>query len=372
MKVLSLFDGISGAAQALKELGVECDYYASEIDKYTIQISKANHPDIIQIGDVKGLVVEDGYIFHNQNNDPMKNGGSFKADIDLLVAGFPCQSFSIAGNQKGFGDERGQLFFDLLRILNQVKPKYFIFENVFSMGKANKAFIDEKLGIGHIMINSALVTAQCRKRIYWVGKLVNGKYEQVKIDQPEDRHIYLKDILTGGEISPIAYSPYNKKFNQQGKAYSLGTNPQCRTAIAGQLVFDKPVRVGHFNKGGQGDRVYSTEGKSICLSATSGGLGSKTGLYAIAQRGRYENGKVKQKLETSYSEKANALTTVQKDSLFLDLNQHNIRRPTPTECERLQGFPDGFCSMVSNTQAYKALGNSFTVPVIKHILWSLF
>ena len=173
MKVLSLFDGISGAAQALKELGLECDYYASEIDKYAIQISKANHPDIIQIGDVKGLVVEDGYIFHNQNNDPMKNGGSFKADIDLLVAGFPCQSFSIAGNQKGFGDERGQLFFDLLRILNQVKPKYFIFENVFSMGKANKAFIDEKLGIGHIMINSALVTAQCRKRIYWVGKLVN-------------------------------------------------------------------------------------------------------------------------------------------------------------------------------------------------------
>ena len=185
-----------------------------------------------------------------------------------------------------------------------------------------------------------------------------GKYEQVKIDQPEDRHIYLKDILTGGEISPIAYS--------------LGTNPQCRTAIAGQLVFDKPVRVGHFNKGGQGDRVYSTEGKSICLSATSGGLGSKTGLYAIAQRGRYENGKVKQKLETSYSEKANALTTAQKDSLFLDLNQYNIRRPTPTECERLQGFPDGFCSMVSNTQAYKALGNSFTVPVIKHILRSLF
>ena len=96
---------------------------------------------------------------------------------------------------------------------------------------------------------------------------------------------------------------------------------------------NKPIRIGHFNKGGQGDRVYSQEGKSVCLSANGGGKGAKTGLYAIAQRGKC-----------------------------------TIRKLTPTECCRLQGFPDNYVSMVSNTQGYKALGNSFTVPVIKKIL----
>jgi len=86
LKVLSLFDGISGARQALKELNIKVDcYLSSEIDKYAIQVSRANHPDIIQIGDVKGIDIEDGYLFYNQNNNPMRNGGSFKADFDLLI-----------------------------------------------------------------------------------------------------------------------------------------------------------------------------------------------------------------------------------------------------------------------------------------------
>jgi DNA-cytosine methyltransferase len=352
LRILSLFDGISGARQALKELNIECDYYASEIDKWAMQVSKKNHPDIFQLGDVKEIKPSKYSLSWVENEKRCRVSFKKKSytGFDLLIGGFPCQSFSIAGNRKGLEDDRGQLFFDLLRILDQVKPKYFLFENVFSMGKANKDFIDEKLGIGHIMINSALLTAQCRKRIYWVGKLVNGKYEQVKIDQPEGKEIYLKDIIEDNVDDK--YFIRNATF----------------TPANGNAKKNTSVRVGHFNKGGQGDRVYSIEGKSICLSATSGGLGSKTGLYAIAQRGRYENGKVKQKLETSYSEKANALTTVQKDSLLLDLNHYNIRKPTPTECERLQGYEDNYTEGISNSQRYKSLGNSFTVPVIKHIL----
>ncbi len=214
MKILSLFDGIAGARQALKELNIECDYYASEIDKFAIQIAKANHPDIIHIGDVKEIEFDrlqsDYYIAKPTFDKYIKyldEDKKFQAikckEIDLLIAGFPCQSFSIAGNKKGFEDERGNLFFEALRILKEVKPKYFLFENVFSMSKENKAFIDDKLGIDHVCINSALLTAQNRKRIYWVGKLVNGKYEQVDIPQPEDKGIYLKDILEDLPDCPI-------------------------------------------------------------------------------------------------------------------------------------------------------------------------
>ena len=106
------------------------------------------------------------------------------------------------------------------------------------------------------------------------------------------------------------------------------------------------------------------------MSALGGGGGAKTGLYAIAQRGRYaKDGRTEQRFETSYSEKANALTTAQKDSMLL--NDYKIRKLTPIECCRLQGFPDNYVSMVSNTQGYKALGNSFTVSIIKHILKSV-
>jgi DNA (cytosine-5)-methyltransferase 3A len=329
IKILSIFDGISGCRQALKEMDIDCDYYSSEVDKFAIQISQANHPDIKQIGDVKDL--------DNWNlvlNDLAGITNSKQNQVDLLCGGFPCQPFSIAGNKKGFADERGQLFFEALRILEEIKPKYFIFENVNSMSKENKAFIDKKLGVSHIMINSSLLTAQQRKRIYWVGKLVNGKYEKVKIEQPDDQKIYLKDIIESGEqITEKAYTLTAKGhegLTQQGFNHYL-KRKKDNFIIDDSSKF-KSIRVGRFNKGGQGYRVYSTEGKSVCLSSLGGGRGAKTGLYEV---------------------------------------ENNIRKLTPKECERLQGFPDNYTSCVSNTQAYKALGNSFTVPVIKHILKSL-
>ena len=179
IKVLSLFDGIGGCRQALKELNIDCNYYACEIDKYAIKVAKENHPDIMQIGDVKGIIIDDYYIFHNQYNDPMKNGGSFRKDIDLMCFGFPCQSFSVAGNKNGFSDDRGQLFFDALRILKEVKPKFFIAENVASMKKSIQQEISKYLfDIEPTLINSSLLTAQQRKRLYWVGKLQNdGSYK---------------------------------------------------------------------------------------------------------------------------------------------------------------------------------------------------
>ena len=309
MKVLSLFDGIGGCKQALKELNVNCEYYASEIDIYAIQVAKANHPDIKQIGDVKEV---------NEHNN-----------IDLLIGGSPCQDLSIAKkDRKGLEGKRSGLFYEYLRILNETKPKFFILENVASMSNASKDIITKELfNIEPIMINSALVTAQQRKRLYWVGKLVDGKYRKVKIEQPEDKKIYLKDIIESGVVDRVKSYCLDANYYKGGNLKSYFE--KCRR----QLVFNKPIRLGHFNKGGQGDRVYSIKGKSICLSANGGGKGDKTGLYKI---------------------------------------QGVARKLRPTECCRLQGFPDGYCDMISKTQGYKALGNSFTVPVIKHILKHIF
>lgn len=368
IKVLSLFDGIAGARQALKELNIDCKYYGSEIDKYAIQVAKNNHPDIIHIGDVKGIEFEDGYIFYNQNNDPMKNGGSFKNNIDLLIGGSPCQDLSIAKkDRKGLNGERSSLFYEYLRILNGAKPKYFILENVASMPNDAKNEITKNLfGIEPILINSSLLTAQQRKRLYWVGALQeDGSYKKVEIKQPEDKGILLKDILESGLpyqnkshsltasydkavfyntlekkqrtmiAEPILYNQYNQR-TLKDKSATLSTSSGSRTAIAGMMVVE-PVKIGYYNKGGQGDRIYSVKGKSVCLSANGGGRGAKTGLYKID----------------------------------LPDGDYIVRKLTPNECARLQGFPDNYCQGISNTQAYKCFGNSFTVPVIKHILQQL-
>ena len=329
IKVLSLFDGIAGAKQALKDLNIDCDYYASEIDKFAIQVSKNNHADIVQIGNVKGIQIEDDYIFYNQDNDPMQNGGSFKGNIDLLIGGSPCQDLSISKrNRQNLDGKRSNLFFDYVKILKEIKPKFFILENVASMSNDAKNEITKNLlGIEPILINSSLLTAQHRKRIYWVGSLgLDGNYTKVEISQPKDKGILLKDILESGDTEKL-------KSYCITATYSRACPKDYFEHGQRQLVFKKPVKVGHFNKGGQGDRIYSSDGKSVCLSANGGGRGAKTGLYEI---------------------------------------KNMVRKLTPIECERLQGFPDNYTDCVSNTQRYKALGNSFTVPVIKHILQHLF
>ena len=163
MRVLSLFDGISCARVALERAGIKIKkYYSSEIDKYAIQIAQKNYPDTIQVGSVVGL-----------------DSSQFK-DIDLLLGGSPCQDLSIAKkNRKGLGGERSGLFWEYVRILKEVKPKYFILENVNSMPKEAKQIITETLGVEPIMINAALVSAQNRKRLFWTN-IPN-------VEQPKDK-----------------------------------------------------------------------------------------------------------------------------------------------------------------------------------------
>ncbi len=363
-KCLSLFDGISASQQAFKNMGVEFDgadniYYSSEIDKYAIKNTQHNFPNTVQLGDVTKV-----------------NSSDFK-DIDLVIGGSPCQSFSVAGNQKGFEDPRGQLFLEYIRILNEVKPKYFVFENVNSMSKVNKDIMTSYFGFEPTLINSSLVTAQNRKRIYFVGALQeDGTYKKVDISQPEDKHIYLKDILETGlpyqdkshaltasydgavfwnslekkqrtmVAEPICVASGGRNIVDGKRQDVLGAKTEQRlepnlngktntlTTVAKDNLVLETVRLGHYNKGGQGDRIYSVEGKSVCLSANGGGRGAKTGLYKID----------------------------------LPDGEYFVRKLTVNECCRLQDFPDGFVDTLSKTQGYKALGNSFTVGIIEHIL----
>lgn len=306
MKILSLFDGISCARVALERAGISVEaYYASEIDEYAIHISKKNYPEIVHIGDVRN-------IGNNEKSEKVLVSPNCK--IDLLIGGSPCQDLSIAKkNRKGLEGERSGLFWEYVRILNEVKPKYFILENVASMPKEAKEIITKTLGVEPIMINASLVSAQNRKRLFWTN-IPN-------VTLPKDKGILLKDILESGDV------PFTKYGIEQMKSNTV------RSSGRGSGVDDKhnwdTIRVGQFGKGGQGDRVYSVNGKSVGLSALGGGRGAKTGLYKI---------------------------------------EKNIRKLTPIECERLQGLPDNYTEGISNTQRYKCLGNAFNVDVVAHIL----
>jgi len=378
MKVLSLFDGMSCGMIALDRLGIKVDkYYASEIDKYAIQVSQANYPNIIQIGDVCDIKAED------------------YQDIDLILAGSPCQGFSFAGKQLAFDDPRSALFFEFIRLLKEIKPKYFLLENV-NMKKEFLDVISEQVsscypelpfGIERIKINSALVSAQNRVRWYWTN--IPG------VDQPEQRGIVLRDILEyqledntnaipnkSQTIKSQYYKSSKANFERSGTFHATGIPQKSKEQYI--ETHDTPKQIAIATDVNGHDilkRVYSEDGKSPVVT-TCGGGNTEPKVVAGAWRGRSldENGKnvswketkPKQMLELRKDEKSNSLTSVRKDnivSLTRDKDQDVYwRKLSPRECERLQTVPDDYTNSVSNTQRYKMLGNGWTIEVITHIL----
>ena len=181
MNVLSLFDGMSCGQIALDKLGIPINkYFAAEIDKYAIQVAKSNYPDMVHLGDVKDIWVSNSYE-GAIGSTPCTTGIDHKGEthkIDLLIGGSPCQGFSFAGKQLNFDDPRSQLFFEYVRLLKALKPKYFLIENV-KMKKESMAIITEYLGVEPIEINSNLVSAQNRKRLYWTNIPMKGLPEDM-------------------------------------------------------------------------------------------------------------------------------------------------------------------------------------------------
>jgi len=308
MKVLSLFDGLSAGRIALERAGIEVeDYYASEIDKYASTISKKNWPDIIPIGDVTQVSYKDG-VLHTQF-------GSYETDIDMVIGGSPCQSFSVAGNQEGFDGKSG-LFYEWVRILREVNPKYFLLENV-CMKKEWENEITQEVGVAPIMINSALVSAQNRKRLYWTN--IEG------VTQPQDKGILLKDVLQENVGAEFFYSEKaisyldRSKINKRFANYSDSKKSCCLVAnFCKSLPYN----------------VYVDKEKSYCLTAN----------YANMACVNYNKG--------------------QGQIVF---DNKSIRKLTPIECERLQTLPDNYTESVSNSQRYKMIGNGWTVDIISWI-----
>lgn len=386
MKVLSLFDGMSCGRIALERAGVPVtQYLASEIDKYAITVSRANYPDIIQLGDVVTVRA-------------MAEAGVF-GHMDMLIGGSPCQGFSFAGKQLAFDDPRSALFFEyvrILRALQRTNPNIrFMLENV-RMKKEHLAVITQMLGVEPVFINSALVSAQNRQRFYWCNWSVS---------QPADRGIMLRDIIESGEVDR------DKSFCIDANYYKGGSLKNYLAKSRRQIVLSSGRGEGVKVIAHRGDsysmngRIHSIDGKSPTLIANPAGGNrpplietgtkiafqtdemrlmvkepSKNGLIFVAglEKGkRLDDGK---NLSRNYREgsriysiegKAAALTSQAKGGagghtgLYGD--EITYRKLTPIECERLQGVPDNYTAAVSNTQRYKMLGNGWQVDTVEHI-----
>ena len=465
MKVLSLFDGMACGMLAMQSAGISVDrYVAFEIDKYAVQTSSHNFPMIEHRGDV------------------------FKADFtefrgfDFLVGGSPCTYWSIAQKNNRDTEASGmgwELFSQYVRALREAQPMYFIYENNKSMAKAIRESITETFGFDANEINSALVSAQNRQRLYWVGKRnLDGTYSRVKVDLPEDRGILLRDVLDGvtdrekgrcvlSSIGRTTTSEYFKKdqgtmalepvaeplnITKDGKSQTIKaqyqqTSPRnilCYTSTYGASGVAEPVRVGALPRPNgelstsQGFRIYSQDGKAVNIKACAGGAGGKTGLYAIqccpmnvreatkqgfteihpgecvdltqpnskTRRGRNmadksnclmtscqyyqycgvlgyatpcewdEDGRATKaisgadgKVYTVYEVK-DGLITIKGEQYPIKLvdGYYIIRNLTVSECKRLQTVPEEYEFPASDSQAYKMLGNGWTVEVIAHLI----
>ena len=328
MNVLSLFDGMSCGQIALKNLGVKVDsYYASEIDKYAIKIAKKNFPDMIHVGDV------------TQVESKHFGADGFNTKIDLIMGGSPCQGFSRAGKNLNFDDPRSKLFFEFVRLVRELKPKYFLLENV-KMTKEHRDTISDVLGVDAIYIDSALVSAQTRKRYYWT----NIPY----IFEPINQHITLKDIIqTEGELEGSIVD--ERMVTNKGKAY-------CLTARYDGAVWWNSIERSQRTMIRVDDKVCFPEATKKGYAAVGVGEGLDLSYpTSTTRRGR------------ALKDKAHCLTTISPNQGIIT-ERYTWRKLTPIECERLQTVPDNYTEGVSNSQRYKMLGNGWTVKIIEHIL----
>lgn len=453
MNIIAPFDGMACGMLAMIRAGIKVDrYVAFEIDKYAVKTSSHNFPMIEHRGDV------------------------FKADFtefkgfDFLVGGSPCTYWSIAQKNNRETEASGmgwELFNQYVRALREAEPRWFIYENNKSMSKAIRESITKTFGFEPVCINSALVSAQNRQRLYWVGRRnPDGSYSKVDVEQPEDRGILLRDVLDSGvhlsendksyalttrccgaipedTLTRKRHSMVAKPLTEREMEYMVRQTSGVRNHFDFGYIQDatrdkgacvtaniskgvpynvccEPVRIGTYPNNAKNQahdsqqyRIYSTDGKGVTLCGNGGGMGAKTGLYGVPACMRVAEATTKGYVDIepgdcvdltmpnsktrrgrSMKEKSNCLMTgcqyyqyigtvkypiyeVKDGMITIKGKQYPIklvdgyyiiRKLTVSECKRLQTVPEDYEFPVSDTQAYKMLGNGWTVDVIVHLI----
>lgn len=301
---IDLFAGLGGFRVALESLGAHC-VYSNEWDKSAQEVYADNFGDTPD-GDITKV---------DENAIP---------DHDILCAGFPCQAFSISGKQRGFDDSRGTLFFDVARIVKAKKPKIVFMENVKNFashdnGRTLEVVRNTMENLGYTFNRKVLSAVdygvpQKRERIYMVCFRKDLNIKNFSYPKPFKLTRHVEDFLIDDETM------LEKLYVNRSDTYFTNKNDNTYS--------DKPIRLGIVNKGGQGERIYSTKGIAITLSASGGGVFAKTGGFLI-------NGKT--------------------------------RRLHPRECARLMGYPDSYKICKNQNQAYKQFGNSVVIDVLQYI-----
>ncbi len=315
VKYIDLFSGIGAFHQAMKVFNSQC-VFASECDKYAAKTYYENY-GITPAGDITKIKEED------------------IPNHDMLCAGFPCQPFSISGKQKGFEDIRGTLFFDIARIATYHQPKVLLLENVKNFekhdeGKTLKIIANTLENLNYKVYHKILNASnyglpQNRERIFIVCLRIDLLKNNFEFPEPTNKKISLLNILED--------NPDNAKIIDRPDIFITKTYTPQKNLFKEIELPNKPIQIGYVNKGGQGERIYSPYGHAITLSANGGGVGAKTGLYYI---------------------------------------DNKIRKLSPRECARVQGFPDTFKIDSSLTQCYKQFGNSVAVNVLKAIIEKIY
>lgn len=331
MNVVSLFNGMNTGRQALENVGIKVNkYYSSEIKPYAIQLTQHHFPDTIQVGDVT----------------KWKEWDIDWSSIDLILSGSPCQDLSAAGKRAGINGKKSSLFFVFVDILNHIKSLnpnvLFLQENVGSASKLDVGIMSRALGVYPVRINSKLVTAQLRDRYYWSNiRTKNTMFDLVTdIPQPKDKCIMFKDILTSGIVDVDKHTCLNTKSGGSGSQTYLKHRNETTGMIT--LIYEENNELRVKTNTKQGYDVV-TENDCIDLSFPT----------STTRRGRVTKGKSPCLMESN-----NNLYSY-KDGIVRTVNQ--------VEMERLQGFPDGYTSILSKSKAGSLLGDGWTLPVIEHI-----
>ncbi len=291
INVLSLFDGISCANIALNNLNISIkNYFSSEIDNHAIQVSAKHFPNHIRLGNVVDITKKD------------------LPKIDLLIGGSPCQDLSIAQVGDGLNGKKSNLFFEFVRLIDEIKPKVFLLENV-----KNKWLdeMDNHIGFKHVEINSKYFSAQNRPRCYWSNK-------EIDFDKFDKNNLVIEDIFEK-KVNPKYFINHNSSFS----------------------IANRPERV-----------RYKDRQKNIAIEV-------------LANKDEIKDNERQRRV---YSVKGKSPTILARSDCAKIIYRNKVRKLTPLECERLQGIPDNFTSSASDTQRYKMIGNAFTVPVIEFIL----